>query len=76
MEAHLSEDRVPEVEPNRLRELARLTMVATVRQYSALARASRVMLDCLKKNGDSVNIDNLKDIALLTPTECLLQYIN
>lgn len=36
-----SDDSVPSVEPRRLRELARRTMVATVRQYSALASASR-----------------------------------
>lgn len=48
-ETYLSEESVPEVEPSRLRELARLTMVATVRQYSALARASRVMFDCSEK---------------------------
>lgn len=36
-----SEDRVPSVEPSRLSEFARRTIVATVRQYSALASASR-----------------------------------
>ena len=36
--------RVPEPEPRRFRELARRTMVATVRQQSALASESRVIL--------------------------------
>ena len=42
---NLSEDKVPDVEPSLLSELALRTMVATVRQYRAFARASLVRLD-------------------------------
>ena len=46
---YLSEDNVPEVDPRRFIEFALRTIVATVRQYRALARASRVILDYKRK---------------------------
>lgn len=39
------EERVPKVEPSLFKLFARLTMVATVRQYRALARESLVVFD-------------------------------
>lgn len=52
MDSLLSELSVPEDEPILLRLLALLTMVATVRQYRALARASLVMFDMLASHID------------------------
>lgn len=45
-----SDDNVPRVEPSLFKLLALLTIVATVRQYRALASESLVMLDCINKH--------------------------
>lgn len=59
---------MPSVDPRRLRLFALRTIVATVRQYSAFARESRVMLDwnlrtedfeCSLDNEDSAGLSYL-----------------
>ena len=59
---NLSEDSVPEVDPSRFIEFALRTIVATVRQYKAFARASRVMLDYKKRSSQFSRYQNMNNI--------------